>query len=302
MSKGQLYMSDTIALKEIITWPLNEKDTVARVLHGRGKRFVGLEHVNIDYFAGSVVIYLYQPFELIDELIRQVNTIMSPENIIVQHRYARPLLIEAVMGECKTLEVQEQGLTYNIDTQKQNAGLFLDMYFVRQWLLENSKDKRVLNLFSFSCALSVAALAGGASQLINVDMSKSILKQGQLNHRLNDLRSAKFWSHDIFASFGKIKKNGPFDTIIIDPPAFQRGSINLRKDYSKMLRRVDQWLTPEGQLILTVNDPNLSTQWFEGEVAEYLPEFSLTQQFKLPAVFDDVDCEKSLRVYLYDRK
>lgn len=47
----------------------------------------------------------------------------------------------------------------------------------RYWVKENSKDKSVLNLFAYTCAFSVVALNGGATEVINKDMSKGALKQ-----------------------------------------------------------------------------------------------------------------------------
>ena len=51
-------------------WPIKNSDTVARLLHGRGQLIAGFEQVNIDYFNGIVVIYLYQPFEQLAELLK----------------------------------------------------------------------------------------------------------------------------------------------------------------------------------------------------------------------------------------
>ena len=42
----------------------------------------------------------------------------------------------------------------------------------RAFVRENAKDKNVLNLFSYTCAFSVAAKLGGARSVVNIDMSK----------------------------------------------------------------------------------------------------------------------------------
>ena len=252
--------------------------------------------MNIDYFIGIVVIYLYQPFEQLAELTDYLQQRCSAINVVVQHRYQQPLQIDSLNEQLQTT-VTELGCEYHIDCQRQNPGLFLDMRQVRQWLMDNSKDKRILNLFSFSCALSVAALKGNAYEVINVDMAKGILKQGERNHQLNQLSNARFWPHNIFNSFGKFKKHGPFDLIIIDPPAFQRGSINLVQDYKKLLSRIALWSHENTELVLTLNDPNLPTSWFMAQIEAHLPQFAIKQRFDLPAVFADADPQKALRVW-----
>ena len=57
----------------------------------------------------------------------------------------------------------------------------------RQFVRENAKNKSVLNLFSYTCAFSIAASLGGASKISNIDMSKGALSIGRVNHHLNNL-------------------------------------------------------------------------------------------------------------------
>lgn len=77
--------------------------------------------------------------------------------------------------------------------------------------MANSAQRKVLNLFAYTCAFSVAALKGGADEVVNMDMSKGALAIGKQNHLLNGLTAgARFLGHDIFKSWGKLKKNsGP---------------------------------------------------------------------------------------------
>lgn len=96
------------------------------------------------------------------------------------------------------------------------------MRYGRKWVLENSKNKRVLNLFAYTCGFSVSAIAGNAQSVVNLDMAKAALSKGRVNHQLNehDLRKVRFLGYDLFKSWGKVKKFGPYDLIIIDPPEF----------------------------------------------------------------------------------
>ena len=110
----------------------------------------------------------------------------------------------------------------------------------REYLKNISKDKTILNLFSYTCAFSVVSVSGEASKVINIDMGKNSLSIGRENHHLNNLdtKNVKFLAHNILKSFGKIKSLSPFDIIIIDPPSFQKGSFVATKDYEKIIKRV----------------------------------------------------------------
>ncbi|EWS59850.1 Ribosomal RNA large subunit methyltransferase I [Hydrogenophaga sp. T4] len=107
--------------------------------------------------------------------------------------------------------VTERGARYLVHVLKgQNHGLFLDMAEGRQWVREHAAGAKVLNLFAYTCAFSVAALQGGAKQVVNVDMSAVAIAIGQQNHALNGLQAgASFLAHDIFKTWGKLTRSGP---------------------------------------------------------------------------------------------
>ncbi|MGB2035164.1 MAG: class I SAM-dependent methyltransferase, partial [Pseudomonadales bacterium] len=102
-----------------------------------------------------------------------------------QHRHRRPAVTEVRRGALpETAWAEEAGLRYRLDFQRgQNLGFFADMAPGRAWLRERAEGKRVLNLFSFTCAFSVAALAGGAHSVVNIDLSRPALALGQREMR-----------------------------------------------------------------------------------------------------------------------
>ena len=73
---------------------------------------------------------------------------------------------------------------------------------MRDWAHQQPGGK-VLNLFAYSCAF-IAALRGGAAEVHNLDMASGAV--GQRNHALNNLRGASFLAHDLFSSWGKVKR------------------------------------------------------------------------------------------------
>ncbi|GAB3476381.1 class I SAM-dependent methyltransferase [Marinomonas epiphytica] len=225
------------------------------------------------------------------------------QSILVQHRYQTHSPTECIWGvqEEYTLAIEE-GLFYKLDLMKnQNTGLFLDMRFGRNWVKENSAGKNVLNLFAYTCGFSVAAMAGKAKQVINFDMAKGALNRGRENHRLNQIDTSKvhFFAHDILKSWGKIRKYGSYDLIIIDPPTFQKGSFAITKDYQKILRRLPDLLKMNGQVLACVNDPNLDSQFLISAMLEAAPK--LKYQFRLdnPPEFQDIHSESGLKALIF---
>ncbi|KAL3793767.1 hypothetical protein HJC23_013329 [Cyclotella cryptica] len=194
----------------------------------------------------------------------------------------------------------------------QNHGLFLDMSVGRKWLQNKCSKgengiRSVLNLFAYTCAFSIAALNGGAETVVNVDMSGGALKIGQKNHELNDITSygskgtAKFLSHDIWKTWGKIKKLGPYDAVVVDPPSYQKGSFIATKDYIKVIRRLPSLLHPHGYALLCLNAPELGTEFLLEQVRIGVPndQLKFVQRLDNPTTFASAHSERALKVLIF---
>ena len=137
-----------------------------------------------------------------------------------------------------------------------NPGLFLDARNARSFVARYAAGKKILNLFSYTCGFSVAALKGGASQVVNIDMKRQFLEWGRDNHSLNglDMRKARFEKLDIMKSFGRLERFGPYGMIICDPPTFQGKSFSRIKDFPRLIRRCLPMVAPGGLLVVLIND------------------------------------------------
>ena len=277
-----------------------------RLFHGRGHAYEGLSHINVDWLSPVVLITLYQEVDaawLLTQAEQLKAKISACRSVQVQYRCRAMSPTEVLLGD--TVEhttVSEQGLHYQIELGKaQNTGLFLDMKNGRDWVKAHSDGKNVLNLFSYTCAFSVAAIAGNAKQVVNIDLSKASLAKGRENHRLNqqDLNKVVFQGVDIFKSFSRIKKYGPYDLLICDPPSFQKGSVNIQRDYGKILRRIPQFMKPNSELLLCLNSPDLDEQFLLNEVAEACPECLYIEKIATPSVFKEAHQGKGLKVLLF---
>ncbi|MEZ8254991.1 class I SAM-dependent methyltransferase [Vibrio splendidus] len=290
---------------------LNEvPNELRRIFHGRGKFWPGLDQLTCDWVDGQLLVNVFKEVDdeflsslkagLVDLTNKDIWQAKQGTSIVLQHRYADGAPSEVLWGELNDLPVVvEHGLKYQLDIgRNQNFGLFLDMRNGRQWVQDNAKDKNVLNLFAYTCGFSVAAIAGGARQCMNVDMSRGALNKGRDNHRLNehDMRSVNFLGYDIFKSWGKIKKGGPYELVIIDPPSFQKGSFALTKDYKKILRRLPDLLTEGGEVIACVNSPAVSPNFLIETMVEEAPSVEFIERLDNPPEFVDVDLDSSLKV------
>lgn len=286
-----------------------------RLFHGRGRRWPGLEQLTVDWLQGIVLVSLFKeppPEQLtaLQHLLTQLGE--SPEwassgarSLALQHRYLPTSDVQWLVGEAQEQAIlTENGLHYRIDLgRKQNNGLFLDMRYGRDWVRENAQGRRVLNLFAYTCGFSVAAIAGGAAHVVNLDMSRAALSRGRENHHLNghDLGKVSFLGHDLFKSWARVTRDGPYDMVIIDPPSFQKGSFALTRDYGKILRRLPELLSAEGYVLACVNDPDIGSDFLIAGMASEAPELRFERRLDNPPEFPDVSHEGGLKVLLFRR-
>jgi len=285
---------------------INDLSECQRLFHGRGHAYPNLNHINVDWLAPVVLITLYQEVDS-DWLMEQGKAlnelIVGCQSVQVQRRYLKFAPTEVLLGkEVNHTVVTESALRYHIEFGKsQNTGLFLDMRNGRDWVREAVAGLNVLNLFSYTCAFSVAALAGGARQVVNVDLSKASLSKGRENHRLNeqDTKKVVFEGVDIFKSYSRLKKHGPYDLLVCDPPSFQKGSVNIERDYSKIIKRIPQLMVEGGLLMLCLNSPDLDENFLLAEVARECPECIYLQKIATPSVYKEAHQGKGLKVLLF---
>ncbi len=280
-----------------------------RVFHGRGGRFPGCEHLALDAFPPVLLLTSFKPLD--DASLAAVGDALAarwrqitdaPLNWGYQCRgeAAETRLMAGAVPEPHV--VTEAGARYVVHLLRgQNHGLFLDMVEGRRWVREHVKPgAKVLNLFAYTCAFSVVALQAGAAEVVNVDMASGALATGRTNHELNGVKAgAKFLAHDIFNSWGKLTRGGPYDLVVCDPPSFQKGSFVATKDYARLARRLPALLAPGGVALLCLNAPELGLEFLRGAVEENAPELAFIERVANPAVFADVSPDRALKVIAY---
>lgn len=284
-----------------------------RVFHGRGGLHPGCEHWALDVFPPVCLLTSFQPAT--DDELAAIGSALSQRwqeiapgqalNWVHQCRHDGRTETRLMAGCVPEPHVVSEGeARYRVHVLKgQNHGLFLDMAEGRRWVREHVAARprlKVLNLFAYTCAFSVVALQAGARQVLNLDMSHGALALGQQNHSLNGVAAgASFMAHDLFKSWGKVNRMGPYDLVILDPPSYQKGSFVATKDYARLLRRLPDLLAPDGHALLCLNAPELNVAFLQDQMQELAPQLSFIERVANPAAFADASPERSLKVLAY---
>lgn len=237
---------------------------------------------------------------LVDVLTSEIADVAA---VVVQKRYQKNSPSYVLYGTLpEEVNARENGLVYRLNfSGAQNIGFFPDMGMARAYVRAQAEGKRVLNLFAYTCSFSVAAVAGHAAQVVNLDMSRNCLNYGRLNHQLNqlDLRRVSFLSFELFRSFSKLKKLAPFDLIICDPPGEQGGSFRPARDWPRLANRLPPLLTPRGQLMLCASSPHLSSAYLDRLLTEACPEMILKQTLTAAECYPERDADRGCRALIY---
>lgn len=130
-------------------------------------------------------------------------------------------------------QIHYKDLTFNLKLMGfKHTGLFPEQAYnwdlIRNKIRNSNKKIKVLNLFAYTGAASVAALIEGA-EVTHVDSSRGMIDWAKENVKSNKLEneSIRFLVDDV-KKFVKreIRRNNKYDIILMDPPSFGRGAKN----------------------------------------------------------------------------
>jgi len=157
-------------------------------------------------------------------------------------------------------KLREYGIWYALDLLlHQDATFYPDTRLLRRWAIDHLAGKRVLNTFAYTGSLGVAALAGGAQQVIQLDRNKTFLNLAKTSYTLNGfpiLRS-EFLAKDFYPQVNALKRTGTlFDCVFLDPPFFSvtdKGKVDLVVHSTRLINKVRPLVADDGWLV-TVNN------------------------------------------------
>ncbi|UTF61373.1 class I SAM-dependent methyltransferase [Gilvimarinus sp. DA14] len=288
-------------------WEAQQAPDSRRLFHGRGQCYPGYEHWVVDYYQPVILLTLFATPAATE--LEQVMAELSPllgkaaTAVLLQRRYLSGAPAEVIYGEMPANWFARRGdLRFQLALEgQQNPGFFLDMEPGRQWLEQRAEGKRILNLFAYTCAFSVVAVAAGADCVVNVDMSKAALARGRDNHHLNglDKKRSQFLPEQILKSWSRVRRPGPYDIVIFDPPSFQKGSFVASRDYAKLVRRLPELMPAGGDVLACLNAPELGPEFIAEVFAAECPEASFVARLPGSPDFPDADPARQLKLLHY---
>ena len=190
-----------------------------------------------------------------------VREVFAPSRLIVREtgsaRDSGKSEIRTPKSELSPAPFLENGLHFLADVSGgQKTGFFLDQRDNRARLRALARGRTVLNLFSYSGAFSVAALAGGAARAVDVDSSASALALAREHRRANGFSAEEsdFVRADVFEDVRRRAATGErWDIVVCDPPAFakKKADVDRAARGYKDVNRVAMALVAPGGCLLT---------------------------------------------------
>jgi 23S rRNA (cytosine1962-C5)-methyltransferase len=247
-----------------------------RLVNGEGD---GLPGITVDYYAGYLMLQFFTSAWDIhqDKIKNAAQSIFTPKGI---YRKLRPQETRALEAKKKTknysrliagveapvpLTVEENSLRFLVDMREGlNTGLFPDQRRNRLELMHHVAGKRVLNLFAFTGAFSVAAAAAGAKKVTSVDVSEKYLAVARENFSVNRLNPKvhEFVVSDVFSALEKMRADGRvFDVILFDPPSFsttKKSLFSTQGGTAKLVAATLPLLAENGLLACSSNHQKIS--------------------------------------------
>jgi 23S rRNA (cytosine1962-C5)-methyltransferase len=249
----------------------------------------GLPGIVVERYGDYLVVQLFTSAiaalrdDLYDALVEQ----LSPKAIYEQRRYRslggeapRQAAAELVRGTPAPveLEVKEDDLTFVVDvTAPLSTGLFADLREGRRAVRQWATGRRVLNLFSYTGAISVYAQAGGASEVCAIDVAAKAHARARRNFSASgfDPEKPEHIVGDVFKVLARFVERGrTFDMVVVDPPAFASAAArggkpwSAMRDYSELITAALDVLAPGGLLAAASSTHKMTSDEFERALAD----------------------------------
>ena len=238
----------------------NPDNTTYRLVHGEGDNLPGLV---IDIYATTAVMQAHSvgmhcQRTIIAQALKHVmgDTI---KNIYYKSETTLPFKADLgqengfLLGDTADDIAIENGLKFHVDWLRgQKTGFFVDQRENRSLLEHYSRNRRVLNMFCYTGGFSFYAMRGGAKLVHSVDSSGKAIDLTNANVQMNfpDDPRHKAFAEDAFRFLDNMK-DGEYDLIILDPPAFAKHKDALRnalKGYSRLNQKAFEKIQPGGIL------------------------------------------------------
>jgi 23S rRNA (cytosine1962-C5)-methyltransferase len=239
---------------------------VVRLFNGHTE---GLPGWVVDLYATNLVISLHTPpdsqsHQTADQIAQTIQS-QLPWSTGVLFKQRRSTDEEVRKGQWLTKskvirDIVENGVRYAIDLRlNQDNSFYPDARLLRAWLKAHMTGLSVLNTFSYTGSLGIAALAGGACEVLQTDLNQRFLQLAIQSAQLNPHEGSHHHTLalDFFAAVDRFKTaKRLFDCVILDPPFFsttKAGEVDLAGNWRGLINKVRPLVGHEGYLILVNN-------------------------------------------------
>lgn len=200
-----------------------------------------------------------------------------------------------IHGEEPDRSIREHGVRYAIDlVMNQDASFYLDTRNAREWAITNLKDKTVLNTFAYTGSLGVAAMKGGASRVVHLDLNRKFLNIAKESYILNGfpIRKGDFIAGDFYPQVSRLKREGArSDCVFLDPPFFSttgKGKVDLNNESHRLINKVRPLINNDGYLVAINNALFVSGAEYMRTIEELCADDYLSVEELIPVPQDCV--------------
>jgi 23S rRNA (cytosine1962-C5)-methyltransferase len=270
------------ALRLRQTLGLEEKTDAMRLVHAESDGIPGLivdrygDFLVVQFSTAGAVAWRSTVVDLLAQTLRP-RGIFERADSEADALEGLPVNEATLWGEDPpdSLEVREAGLSFGVDLRNgQKTGFYLDQRNNRQRVQALAAGRRVLDGFCYTGGFTIAALAGGATEVLAVDGSTSALELGRQNVARNGLATDRVtWREaDMFQELRRLRDRAEsFDLIILDPPKFAPTAAQVQRaarGYKDINLLAFKLLRPGGILVTFSCSGGVSTELFQKIVAD----------------------------------
>jgi 23S rRNA (cytosine1962-C5)-methyltransferase len=168
------------------------------------------------------------------------------------------------------VEIREGDVRFLVDLRRgHKTGFYLDQRENRLRVQDAARGLQVLNAFAYTGGFGLAAMAGGAGEVLNLEASAEAVELGNRNAELNGISRESWESRqgDAFRLLRALKGEGrAFDLVVLDPPKFAeaRGQVEgASRGYKDINLQAFRLLRPGGLLFTFSCSGHMAPELFQ---------------------------------------
>lgn len=257
--------------------PLFKTDTDSyRLLFGENDGFPGLI---ADVYDKVIVVKIYSAiwFPYLTSILNELVAVSNTEVMVLRlsrnvakgntHGLREGQVIHGIL-EKEVVTFKEHGVVFSANViYGHKTGYFLDHRENRRRVGGLAKNKTVLDVFSYAGGFSVHALAGGAREVMSLDISAQALDVALHNGKLNKHQGIhKIMAIDAFLGLQElIDTQVMYDIVVIDPPSFAKSAkevASARNSYARLAQLGARLTKNGGLLVLASCSSRVTAQTF----------------------------------------